>query len=198
MAFTDRVVQHPGRVRLTNVSDDIYDITPYEGEVTAPGTLLNAANLNQQTQLDSETVQAFFDAGASMDKQNDMSGALAFLIEKDAEDYVAAQGYATGGTGSNTWYYRKWKSGMEEAWGVCSADAVAGTAWASPLYHYNWNVTWPDMFTSAPTQCYIASRNGLWIPVGHGTPTKTGAYIYMMKPSSSAQALNVDIYLVHR
>lgn len=85
MAFTDRVVEHPGRVRLTNVSGDIYDITPYEGEVTAQGTLLNAANLNQQTQLDSETAQGFSDAGAAMDKQNDMSGALAFLLEKNPE-----------------------------------------------------------------------------------------------------------------
>ena len=108
------------------------------------------------------------------------------------------RGSTTGGTGSHTWYYRKWASGMEEAWGMCSANAVTGSVWASPIYYYNWNVTWPDIFTSAPTQVYITSRNDQWIPVGHGTPTKTGSYIRMMKPSSSSQALAVDIYLVHR
>lgn len=125
MAFTDRVVEHPGRVKLTNVSGDIYDITPYEGEVTAPGTLLNAANLNKETQLDSETAQAFSDAGATMDKQNDMSGALAFLIGKDAEDYVTEQGT------SGNWYYRKWNSGISEEWGSLTTTGTF-TSW-SPL-----------------------------------------------------------------
>ena len=113
-------------------------------------------------------------------------------------DYITKKAIYDGGTGNHTWYYRKWASGMEEAWGVCSANAVTGSVWANPIYYYNWTVTWPDMFTSAPTQCYITSRNDQWIPVGHGNPTKTGSYIRMMKPSSNAQPLVVDIYLVHR
>ena len=83
MAFTDRVVEHPGRVKLTNVSGDIYDITPYEGEVTAQGTLLNAANLNKETQLDGSVEDLFTAAGMTGGTyQNEMSDALKFTADK--------------------------------------------------------------------------------------------------------------------
>lgn len=51
MAFVDRVVEYPGRVKLTAVSGqtDTYDVTRTEGTVTTEGTLLNATNLNAQT-----------------------------------------------------------------------------------------------------------------------------------------------------
>lgn len=122
------------------------------------------------------------------------------LVTLKAHDtnYVTSQGYTTGGTGSHTWYYRKWASGMEEAWGVCSASAVAGSVWVSPIYYYDWSVTWPSIFTSAPTQAYINGRNFQWSIVGHNAPTTTGMNMRLMKPVSSAQALAVDIYLVHR
>ena len=50
MAFTDRIVEHPGRVKLTAVSGqtDTYDMTRAEGTVTEEGTPLNAANLNAE------------------------------------------------------------------------------------------------------------------------------------------------------
>ena len=51
MAFVDRVVQYPGRIKLTNVSDGTeatYDVTREEGTVTVEGTLINAANMNDQ------------------------------------------------------------------------------------------------------------------------------------------------------
>lgn len=48
MAFTDRIVQYPGRVKLTPVSGqtNVYDIEREEGTVSTEGTLLNANNLN--------------------------------------------------------------------------------------------------------------------------------------------------------
>lgn len=85
MAFTDRVVEYPGRVQLTNVSGDIYDMTAAEGDVYTDGTLLNAANLNKETQLDSAVLSKFTAAGAGATRQNDMSDALEFLL--DATEY---------------------------------------------------------------------------------------------------------------
>ena len=41
----DRVVQYPNRFKLTQVSGDIYDLTPEPGIVTEQGTSLNKANL---------------------------------------------------------------------------------------------------------------------------------------------------------
>lgn len=86
MAFTDRVVEHPGRVKLTNVSGDVYDMTRDEGDVYTEGTLLNATNLNQETQLDNTVESLFTAAGMSGGTyQNETSDALAFLL--DAMEY---------------------------------------------------------------------------------------------------------------
>jgi hypothetical protein len=47
MAFTDRVVEYPGRVVLTPTGNaNEYDMTRSEGTVTEEGTALNATNLN--------------------------------------------------------------------------------------------------------------------------------------------------------
>lgn len=82
MSFTDRIVQYPGRVELTPVSGqtNVYDMTAQEGTVTTEGTLLNAANLNAQTQLDSAVLEQFQSAGMAGQYQNDMSNALDFLL----------------------------------------------------------------------------------------------------------------------
>lgn len=47
MGLVDRIVEYPGRVRLTPVpgEENVYDMSREEGEITAPGTELNAENL---------------------------------------------------------------------------------------------------------------------------------------------------------
>lgn len=84
MAFVDRIVDFPGRVKLTPVSGetDVYDMTREEGLVIEEGTLLNAANLNQQTQLDSTVAAAYTAAGAGSDAANPMSDALKYVLGK--------------------------------------------------------------------------------------------------------------------
>lgn len=81
MAFIDRVVEFPGRVQLTNVSGDVYDMTRAEGVEYTEGTLLNATNLNAQTQLDGTVKSAYETAGmTSGTYQNEMSDALDFML----------------------------------------------------------------------------------------------------------------------
>ena len=83
MAFVDRVVPYPGRIRLTEVSGqtDVYDMTREEGTAVREGTLLNAANLNTQTQVDA-TVQSKYAADLTdTTYQNDMSNDLNYLYE---------------------------------------------------------------------------------------------------------------------
>ena len=91
MAFTDRVVEYPGRVQLTNVSGDVYDMTRAEGEIYSDGTLLNALNLNTQTQLDN-TVQSLFETAGmtSGTYQNEVSDALAYILDKITPNYLQA------------------------------------------------------------------------------------------------------------
>lgn len=53
MSFTDRIVEHPGRYMLTDVSTNevlgTFDLVRAEGTVTEEGTPLTAANLNTET-----------------------------------------------------------------------------------------------------------------------------------------------------
>lgn len=109
MAFTDRVVEHPGRVQLTNVSGDVYDMTRDEGDVYTEGTLLNASNLNTQTQLDNDVQNLYETAGmTSGTYQNGVSDALGFLISS-MKAYVVETGT------SNSFKYWKWSDGRLEA-----------------------------------------------------------------------------------
>lgn len=52
--FKDRIVEFPGRIKLTNVADGTeatYDVEREEGVITEPGTLLNANNMDYGTRL---------------------------------------------------------------------------------------------------------------------------------------------------
>lgn len=68
MAFVDRIVEHPGRVKLTAVAGetDVYDVERCEGAVTQEGTKLNAANLESNFRLISEerTGTVTYEAGS--------------------------------------------------------------------------------------------------------------------------------------
>lgn len=62
--FLNRIVEHPGRIRLTKVSENVYDVTREEGAVTQAGTPLNAASLNgaideANTYTDAQTAKAY-------------------------------------------------------------------------------------------------------------------------------------------
>ena len=56
MAFKDRVVEFPGRIRLVPVAgeENVFDVIREEGAVTEQGTKLSAANLEANYRLISE------------------------------------------------------------------------------------------------------------------------------------------------
>lgn len=93
MAFVDRIVQYPGRVIARNVltsEETTFDLSRDEGTITTEGTLLNAANLNRETQVDAD-VQAKYDAVlGDVDYQNPMSNDLDFLAisEETIQQFV--------------------------------------------------------------------------------------------------------------
>ena len=111
MAFTDRVVEYPGRVKLTPVTgqSNVYDMERSEGTEYTEGTLLNALNLNTQTQLDNTVQNLFETAGmTSGTYQNGVSDALGFLLSSRIA-YVIETGT------SNSFHYVKWSDGRLEA-----------------------------------------------------------------------------------
>lgn len=74
--FTDRIVEHPGRVRLTEVETDVYDVTPEEGTITEEGTALNAQSLEDgiQAMIDASLNDITFTAGGSVHVPNIQQG----------------------------------------------------------------------------------------------------------------------------
>ena len=105
--FTDRSVQYPGRVQLTHVSGDVYDLTRAEGTVTQEGTELNAANLNGamdacNTYTDQQTSKVYETKSASKTlSSNAFFNETISLGTKDAKVPVIA-GWNV--TGTNTSY----------------------------------------------------------------------------------------------
>lgn len=202
MAFVDRVVEYPGRYTLTDVATGTvlgtFDLVRAEGDVYTDGTLLNANNLNTQTQLDGSVEDLFTAAGMTGGTyQNEMSDALGFLIGKDAKAYVTAYGNVQGGTGNAWWTYRKWSNGMEEAWGVVSCGSIAGSAWSNNMYYIDQTVSFPSgIFSGAPAEVFITGGNAQWLPVGTSVNTTTGFTFRAMKPVSSAQTLIMRVYAV--
>lgn len=83
MAFVDRVVEYPGRVKLTPVTgqSNVYDMERAEGDEYTEGTLMNASNMNIQTQLDAMVQSKFAAVETDTSAQNDMSNALNYLLE---------------------------------------------------------------------------------------------------------------------
>lgn len=74
MAFVDRVVQHPNRVKLTPVSGqtNVYDMTRQEGTVTTKGTPLNASNLTKEINALIKTAMAKINGAINIDANNNV------------------------------------------------------------------------------------------------------------------------------
>lgn len=71
MAFIDRVVEHPGRVRLTMVEEDVYDVAREEGTVVEEGTPLDAEHLNAEMEaaVEDRLIKLNFSSLSDMETQ---------------------------------------------------------------------------------------------------------------------------------
>lgn len=66
--FVDRLVEFPGRIKLTDVSsgtEQVVDVTREEGNIIEEGTLLNASNLNYGTTLGEVQIDPTAPAGTT-------------------------------------------------------------------------------------------------------------------------------------
>ena len=82
MAFVDRIVEHPGRIRLTMVDDDVYDVTREEGTVTEPGTPLDAEHLNGE--IAQGVIDRFVTDSVVKDNVSIATGATSGTVNVDA------------------------------------------------------------------------------------------------------------------
>lgn len=122
MAFVDRVVEYPGRVKLTPVTgqSNVYDMERAEGDEYTGGTLMNASNMNIQTQLDATVQSKFAAVETDTSAQNDMSNALNYLL--DAMEYET----------SGNWKYLllgKTFIGLYRTTGTLSINSAVGSVY---------------------------------------------------------------------
>lgn len=94
MALEDRVVEHPNRWTLTNVENatDVktYDVTRAEGEITNPGTPLNAENLTREIQgaVAAEMAALDIDANNNVRMRNIQCGQAKVTVKKANTTYT--------------------------------------------------------------------------------------------------------------
>ena len=107
-------------------------------------------------------------------------------------DYITSEGAESG------FYWRKWKSGTIEAWGIKTFSSTAGTAWGN-MYYYNFSVAIPSgIFPEKPIRGYATSTGDLqWMVAGVYIASATSCTVRLAKPVSSSQAGGVYIYLYY-
>ena len=82
MAFENRIVEHPGRIVLTEVdaTNGVYDVdyTAEEGTVSQEGTLMDADSMNEAVQdlIDSSMNGISISAGGTVTVKNVQSGSI--------------------------------------------------------------------------------------------------------------------------
>lgn len=187
MAFIDRIVDHPGRIILTPVEGEpnTYDVTRAEGIVTQEGTLLNAANLNKETQLDPSVAASYTAAGAGSDTNNGMSDALKFVFGK-------VKGIDTGT--ANGWNFVKLTPSIFIATRQVTPSLAINTA-AGSLYTTSaeYDIALPS-FTTGTLFISGDANGGRWITMTNvGTSPKWRLYSPVAVATS---AITVDFFLV--
>lgn len=181
--FTDRSVENPGRYRLNPTgTTDVYDLTREEGTIYNAGTPLNAENLNDAMQdvidqiptdyVARDDFEADIDTTASAGTtdgdlynainaigwvSNVISGSnllvkrlLTKILETLKVDYVVEEGTSGG------WTWRKWNSGIAEAWYRGNYGTVTlSTQLGTDIVSATMQLTFPFTFTAVP-MCVIS------------------------------------------
>jgi hypothetical protein len=100
--------------------------------------------------------------------------------------------YETGTT--NGWHYRRWSSGIVEAWTSQSFSSASWSVWASPVRYMDKTVTIPaGIFSSAPNIIATSPSNQYWV-VGATASSATSITLRLATVASSAMATAVKIY----
>ena len=103
-------------------------------------------------------------------------------------DFVVEEGT------SGDWVYRKWNSGVVEAWGYKNFGSVTGTMWSSPVRYSDQNLALPSgLFVSYAPYTIGVSNGSQWWVVSCSTTT-TNIAIRFGTVSSSAQAITASFY----
>ena len=140
----DRVVQYPNRYKLTQVSGDVYDLTPEPGIVTEPGTDLNKANL-----LKDDTA-ALYGLGADA-VPDDVFAELAYSPNKIGDIKITA------------------RTDLGDDWLLCNGallDAEAYPDLAAVIGSPKPEGAWSQNPQGGSNLLGITYGNGYWVAVG--------------------------------
>lgn len=124
----------------------------------------------------------------------DLKAWMAKVTNALAVDYVVAE--ATSGY----WHYRKWNSGMVEAWGKQSMGSQTPASWGGGIYYKEVNWTIPSgIFPGAPYSVHLTAGDRQWWVLGYSSASATQiSTIRVARPASSAATLWLIGYAVYK
>lgn len=132
-----------------------------------------------------ETVQEAVEAAANSSDQDEE------IIIPD--DYVTDHGESDG------WTFRKWNSGLIEAWGV--ASVTTGSTWTETgsVYRSSWSASIPEAagFTSAPGTIITngaSAQNVFTVNGGADSATALSGYAFRGGSFSQSSSITISIY----
>lgn len=119
----------------------------------------------------------------------DVKALLTKVLDALKVDYVVEQGT------SGNWSYRKWNSGVSEAW-IQSLNLGSQTpsVWVSPVRYKDLTISIPSgIFSNTPSITASSATNQWWVVDINATST-TSASARFGTMASSAQTVYVNIY----
>ena len=120
----------------------------------------------------------------------DVKALLTKILDALKVDYVVEKGTV------GDWSYRKWKSGIAEAWiANLSLGSQTPSVWVSPVRYKDMSsIALPTgVFTNTPTVTAVSATNQWWVVDMNATST-TSATARFATLASSAQTITVNIY----
>ena len=101
--------------------------------------------------------------------RNDLKAILDEALPNTSVDYIVEQGT------NGIWTYRKWNSGLYDAWYIGTINLLAGTAWLNGAYfHMASSTLTPPSFSIAVTDLVGACNSGtLNMYAGHNENYQT-------------------------
>lgn len=115
---------------------------------------------------------------------------MATSIIKANTDYVIEQGTKNG------WNYRKWKSGICEAWYSSGVINVTPTLWVTPLYYADRTLSIPSGIFTEIQHTDMSMKTSQWWNTGAWATSTTTISYRVIKPGAPATNLAFSVYVL--
>jgi len=123
--------------------------------------------------------------------RNDLTNILNEVLPSQSVDYIVEQG-----TDINGWYYRKWNSGIAEAWKEEVKNAVVNSTWGNLYTSPTLSSSFPaGLFTSVPcVSIYVTGSYSAFLTNSSTTSKDTITYT-ICRPTSVSSSQDYTAHI---